>query len=338
MKPIKVGLIRCDTHSIYYAPLMAPHDPLTLQRPVDIDDDPPHSWMNGVTHFYLYGYCADPRVCTVETVDGFEITKVWDHQRFVAEAAAEVFVKRPHVCDSFDEVSDDVDLVFIGNCNEDGSNHLKLATPGLSKGVPTFVDKPMANEVKDVKAILDLSKKHNAPVFSASILRHLPGSAQFRRRLEEVGNVDCGTIRAFSGAIAAQIHAVSLAQAVFGNEIEEVHAMGPGDMGVVHLSWGDRDDRPKSGVVLQNRCAAHFHCAMHVAAYGPMGAILSQNNINDWHFPFGAANIIKLIKKMVLTGEVDESLNDMIEAVSVVNAARLSMQENSRSVRVEEVA
>ena len=334
---IKVGLIRCDTHGIYYGPLMAPHDPLKLQRPVDLDDDPPHSWMNGVTHYYFYGYCADPRVCTVETVDGFEITKLWDHERHVAEAAAEIFVKRPQVCNSFDEVSDGVDLILIGNCNGDGSDHLELATPGLKKGVPTFVDKPMANEVKDVQAILELSRKHNAPVFSASILRHLPGSAQFRRRLEEVGKVDCGSIRAFSGHIAAQIHAVSLAQAVFGNGIKEVHAMGPGDMGVVHLSWGDRDDRPPSGVVLQNRAKSHDHCAMHVTASGPEGAILSQNNINDWHYPFGAANIIKLIKKMVLTGEVDDSLHDMVEAVEVVNAARLSMKENSRLVQVAEV-
>ncbi len=338
MTPIKVGIIRCDTHGIYFGPLMAKHDPLKLQRPVALDEDPPHSWMNGATHYYFYGYCADPRVCTVETVDGFEITKVWDERRDVAEAAAAVFEKQPQVCETFDEASDGVDLVLIGNCNEDGSDHLELATPGLKKGVPTFVDKPMANEVKDVKAIMGLSKQYKAPVFSASILRHLPGSAQFRRRIEEVGKVDCGTIRAFSGAIAAQIHAVSLAQAVFGNQIEEVHAMGPGDMGVVHLSWGDRDDRPKSGVVLQNRCAAHFHCSMHVTAYGPMGAILSENNINDWHFPFGAANIIKLIKKMVMTGEVDETLNDMIEAVAVVNAARLSMKQNSRLVRVEEVA
>ena len=41
---------------------------------------------------------------------------------------------------------------------------------------------------------------------------------------------------------------------------------------------------------------------------------------------------------MVLTREVDASLYDMVEAVTVVNAARLSMRENSRPVRVEEVA
>ena len=114
----------------------------------------------------------------------------------------------------------------------------------------------------------------------------------------------------------------------------------------MHLSWGDRPDRPKSGVVIQNGDGrTQYHCAMHVTAYGSAGAILSENNINDWTYPAGAANIIKLIKKMVLenrsdknmSDELKESLQDMVEAVRVVNAGRLSSAEGSRPVRVDEI-
>src|SRR5688572_6974563 len=169
---IRVGIVRCDTHGAYYAPLMAGHDPLKLRQPVPLGSDPPHSWMNGACHFYFYQFCADPKRMTVESVDGFEIVKVWDEERWVAERLSDVLDSHPRVCDTFDQVSDDVDLVLIGDCNEDGSDHLKLATPGLKKGVATFIDKPLANDVKDVDAILSLAKQHNAPVFSASILRH----------------------------------------------------------------------------------------------------------------------------------------------------------------------
>lgn len=345
-EPIKVGLIRCDTHGMYYAALMAGHDPLKLQRPVDLDDDPPYSWQNGSVHYYFYGFCADPRQRTVDTVDGFKIVNVWDVYRDAAESFSAVLDDRPHVCDSYEQVSDGVDLVFIADCNEDGSDHLQLATPGLQKGVATFIDKPMANDVGDVEKLLALSKKHRAPLFSASILRHLPGAFQFRARLADVGKLDCATIRGLSGHIAGQIHSVSLAQAIFGGGIETVHTMGPGPLGVMHLSWGDRSDRPKSGVVIQNGDGrTQYHCAMHVTAYGSAGAILSENNINDWTYPAGAANIIKLIKKMVVEGgtqsgatsELDTSLRDMVEAVRVVNAGRLSSAEGSRPVRVDEV-
>ena len=41
-----------------------------------------------------------------------------------------------------------MDLVFISDCVGDGSEHLRWAAPGLEKGVPTFVDKPFAYDVK----------------------------------------------------------------------------------------------------------------------------------------------------------------------------------------------
>ena len=58
--PIKVGIIRCDTHGAYFAPLMASHDPLKLQRPVDPDSELHHSWMGGGAHFYFYGSYSNP--------------------------------------------------------------------------------------------------------------------------------------------------------------------------------------------------------------------------------------------------------------------------------------
>ena len=115
--PIKVGIIRCDTHGVYYGPLMAPHDPLKLRTPVPVEADPPYSWQNGATHYYFYQFCADPTLLTVEAVDGFEIVKVWDVDRASAEQFADLLDSRPRVCNSFAEVSDDVDLVFIADCN-----------------------------------------------------------------------------------------------------------------------------------------------------------------------------------------------------------------------------
>ena len=46
-KPIRVEIVRADTHGAYFAALMAPHDPLKFQRPVPVEADPPYSWMNG---------------------------------------------------------------------------------------------------------------------------------------------------------------------------------------------------------------------------------------------------------------------------------------------------
>ena len=88
---------------------------------------------------------------TAKKVDGFELVKLWDEDHEVAELASRVFLNKPMVCDSFEQVSDHVDLVFIADCNGDGSDHLKLATPGLEKGVATFIDKPFAHCSADLR-------------------------------------------------------------------------------------------------------------------------------------------------------------------------------------------
>ncbi len=67
-------------------------------------------------------------------VGGFEITRVWDAERDVAEQTRRVFLDVPEICDSPDQCSDDVDLVLIANCNLDGKDHLEFALPGLEKG------------------------------------------------------------------------------------------------------------------------------------------------------------------------------------------------------------
>ena len=86
--------------------------------------------MTGGLHTFCYTNYGDVLNLSVPSVGGFEIAKVWDEHREAAEMASAVFFGKPEVCDTFAEVSDDGDLVFIAACNYDGGDHLELATPG----------------------------------------------------------------------------------------------------------------------------------------------------------------------------------------------------------------
>ncbi|MDP6506328.1 MAG: Gfo/Idh/MocA family oxidoreductase [Planctomycetota bacterium] len=331
---IRVGLIRCDTHGAYYAPLMDEHDPLKLQMPVPMGEPARDSWQRGGAHFYFYTHYSDPTRIMVETVDGFELTKLWDDQdRRAAEVLSEVFYGKPKVCDSLDEVSDDVDLVFIADCNYEGHDHLELASPGLEKGIPTFIDKPMAYTLADCKAILDLAEKNNAPVTSISILRALPAAAQFAKRMPEVGELASGTIHGGGQSLAGHIHAISLAQHVFGNGVKSVRAMGETPLGIIHLNYDDQPDRPSRGVTITCDTGPGWHCAFFASAYGSNGAIHSPA-LSDFEFPFGAAEILKIIKTMVHTGTTPEITYDMVEGIAIAEAARKA-QASGESVLIE---
>ena len=164
---IRVGMINCDLHAFYYGPLMQDYDLDVLLK-----------YWRVVNYYFSQMFSAEKM--RVPTVRLFDIVKVYDSEcssvarhpdRRNAEHLSELFFGRPRACKSLDEVSDDVDLVFIANCGDNGSEHRRLATPGIKKGVPTFIDKPFAYDVRDARAMVALARKRRTPILSLSMLR-----------------------------------------------------------------------------------------------------------------------------------------------------------------------
>ena len=324
MSKIRVGVIRCDLHAMYYGIVMYEHDPLKL-----------HGDKIGRGHaayYYFYTDYNDPRLLIVPKVKGFELARVWDKNRHIAENMAKLFGNNTRICDSFEEVSDDVDLVFIANCNFDGTDHLEFATPGLQKSVLTFVDKPFAYEVNDVKAMIKLARDNDTAVMSLSMLRTLPDVGLFRSRFGELGDVQFGTIRGGGAILAGQIHATSLAQHLFGPGVESVEALGEENPRHVLLDYGGKADRPEKGVVINYDAGMGF---FYASAYGPNGAIHSRE-FNDYVFPKAAVINANLIKKMVRTRQSQAPYDEMIECVAVAEAARIA-NETAKRVYLKEI-
>jgi len=323
MSKIRVGMIGGDLHALYYGAQMFEYDPVAMRT---------HGRGYGAL-FYHYLHYNDPAVMTTPYVGGFELVKAWDATPEDAEAVVACF--GGEVCDEPEQCSEDVDLVFIPECNGDGSTHLELATPGLEQGVPTFVDKPLAYTLADAQAILDLGQKQNTPVMSLSMLRVVPHAGYFRDRLQEIAPVGYGSIKGGGTAMAGHIHAISLAQAIFGPGVEAVDAMGPNELSYVHLDYGGKPDRPTSGVMLNCDSGDTYHCSFYVSAFSGAGAIHS-GQIGDFEFPFGSALILERMKKMVETGEPQADRDEMLENIAVAEAGRLAQKEGRR-VRLDEV-
>ena len=319
-KKIRTAIIRCDLHAIYYANLIQEHDPCLLREPE----------LGRGGYFYFYTYYNQPKKIAIPGVSGFEVTKVWDENRQLAENMSRIYYGKPTVCDTLEEVSDDVDLVFIADCNGDGSDHLKLAAPGLKKNVPTFVDKPFAYEVKDARAIVRLAQEHGTPVMSLSILRAVPHATLFRNRFKEIGQPEFGIIKGGGNTMAGHIHAISLAQHLFGAGVECVEAMGQTPLAYVHLDYGSKPDRPSAGVVLNCASGGTPHCAMYASAYSKLGAVHSPG-IGDFEFPYGVVEILKAIKKMVETGKPQTPYEEMVECIAIATAGRLSQKARRRA-------
>jgi len=325
-KPIRVGLIRCDTHAMWFGPQMMDHDSVLFERPILVKEDrqEKYSWMTRGGHYFFYTHYASPRRMTAPCVEGFEIVKLWDEDRKIAELASWIFHGKPEVCDRFDQASDDVDLVFIADCNGDGSDHLELSRPGLEKGVATFIDKPLASTLENALAIHDLADKHNAPVLSLSILQTNPATTRIRQRLGEVGAVDFGTVTAYNTHPAALIHAISIVHHVFGTGVRTVSSVVTPKHTSFHLDYGDApagETRPEHGVVIHCGVSGFRFTEMFVCAYGRGGAIQGEA-MNDFTASEGSALILEHIRDMVHTGKPHQLGNEMVEAIAVMDAAK----------------
>lgn len=321
-KPIRVGLIRCDTHGMWFGPQMQQHDSVLFERPKCFEEDrlDKYSWMTRGCHYFFYTHYSAPRRMTARTVDGFEIVKLWDEDRAVAELAAQVFLGRPQVCDRFEQVSDDVDLVFIADCNGDGSDHLELASPGLEKGVATFIDKPFAHNLLDVHKIQVIAQRNNAPVMSLSILQTNPAAARIRSRLAELGETTFGSVTCANAEPAAVIHAISTVHHVFGTGIQSVTCLQTPRHTAFHLDYGDRSDRPKHGVMINCGVAAFRFTEMFVNAYGPEGGIQALA-MDDFNASEGSAAILEHVKEMVHTRQSASLGDEMVLGIAVMDAA-----------------
>ena len=343
MEKIRLGLIRCDTHGYYFGAMLAPCDPLLLQK------------NDYVVHHY-FSDIYDPKKLTMPRVDGFDLVKVYDYKVEKAQAFAETFLNKPEACGTIEKMTEDIDAIFIGDCDGGGGDHLKLATPFLKKGIPTFVDKPFASTLKDARAIIQLAEKHRVPLFNSSILSVVPAADQFKNRMDEIagaywpvpsslppeGSI-LGVVKGVGGAFSQElkgmaitggleerlayvIHSIALGINLFGKGVEWVECMGTLPLEYLHMHL-------KSGVevMIMNTSIDFFpeSCSFYAVAYSKFGAVHSQP-IGDPEFIGGGAKILRLFKKMIGTGKPPVPYEDILEHIAVVEAGQIAQQKGER--------
>ena len=343
-KKIRLGIVRCDTHGYYFGAMAENCGPLLLQK------------NNYVVHHYFSDIYSAEKL-NMPRISGFEIVKAYDYKPENAKRFSETFLNKPVVCESLEEMTKGVDAVFVADCDGGGGDHLKLATPFLKKGIPTYVDKPFASTFKDAKEIVRLARKHHTLLFNSSILSQVPAADKFKQRFDEIitnpswpipaakpsSRIGLGVIKGVGGAFSQElkgkritggledrlayiIHGIALALNLFGKGVEWVEAMGNLPLEYLHLHL-------KTGIeiMILNTSTDIFPetCSFYASAYSKYGAIHSQP-IGDPEFIQGAAKILGMFKKMVLTGKPPISYEDILEHIAIVDAAQLAQKRGSR--------
>ena len=326
---IRVGIINCDTHGYWYAPFIQKPDPDLYRK------------AHRGCHYYFY--CPDdPRRLRLGTVPGMVITKVYDEDRSLAEGLSEAYRGVPEACDSYDQVSDDVDLVFIANCNREAEDHLELATPGLKKGVPHFVDKPFAYTLQDGRQMIEMAKKHKTALTCSSLLRRSPFFERFKIQMRNIAPIGSVIVPCGGPSLAGIYHGLSLLQCLMGEGCESVESMGPTLFDVLRLHYVRRSRRatatlfnargvaPGSEAITGKGYAHDYHhCAYGASAYGAGGSVYGPR-VDDYTFLHGGIRIVRMAKRMAQTKKPPIPYDTILEVTEMIEAARLAHNKGKR--------
>ena len=343
-KKTRVALVRCDTHAYWFGAFMDEVDPLILYE--DNEEAPTRACVH---HYFKEHTCINR--LRIERVPGFTITKVFDNipekgrdddGRPIlqygsypgrAKELSRTFRSHPKVCATLEEMTEDVDAAYIADSSApgDGSDHLELVRPFLERGIPCFVDKPIASTVADAKEIIRLAQENDTVVMSASILSHTKAGKLWRRRWDEIGDVKLLVVVGVGPANAAVIHSLGLAEGMVGYGVESVECVGaiPQECLLLHYPEG------LEVVVLNSQDVFPRTCSFRCSAYSK-GGDLHSPLIGDPEFPTGTRRIVELFREMVDTGKPPIPREHILEPIAIMEAGRIAKNEGRR-VELREV-
>ncbi len=138
----------------------------------------PYSWsaiFNGYNHNEM-SKCSFPAIPAYLNKQKFPkdglghlatVTHIWTQSLELSKNVSNASCI-PNICSNLEDMIGEVQGVLLAR--DDGDNHLNMAMPFIEAGLPIFIDKPFALNLKDAKKMINHQKNENQ-IFTCSSLR-----------------------------------------------------------------------------------------------------------------------------------------------------------------------
>jgi predicted dehydrogenase len=243
---------------------------------------------------------------------------------------------------SVEAMAEEVDAVWMGDASGFGEDHYDLVAPALKKGLPTFCDKPIGGSVAGTKKILELARKHKAPIMSSSLFRHQWGTeaAVRKRDSKEFGPIQYviasvqGGYRPEGWMIYGQ-HPAWTVMTILGPGVEAVSMYAKDTTCHALVTYKDRMPaeiwfgRPNEAWEY-NHTAVFFQKKRYEYTASIEG--------DFWYgHHYEMYRMAATFRDMVRTGKEPVPHDEIVEVTAIVHAAAKSLKEKSRLVELKEV-
>jgi predicted dehydrogenase len=258
------------------------------------------------------------------------VVKLWGEDHGQAEAKAEQCAI-PQVVDEPAGALQGVDLVMV--CNRYGDDHPPYARMAIEAGLPTFVDKPFANDFGEARALADLATDRGIPLLSCSAVRYAAEVLALQERLADFGALSCAVC---SGQAAGDfpnprarhpffygIHPVELLHTLLGSGAEAVTTRRTArcDIGLVHYGDG------RQGVVnLLQKSPSLYHSVV----YGERG----WGEVDIREFTNFYVGTLARIIDMAETGAPPFPIDWAVEVMAIMTALMRSAENDGQTIQL----
>jgi len=219
------------------------------------------------------------------------------------------------VTEDFDEAVSDCDAIMIEI--NDPAYHLEYFKKCMKLNKPIFLDKPLADNYENGKAIYDLAKGNNVKVISSSPLRYSHNLVDACNKVQKPMQMYCygplGIPPVGSGIIWYGVHCFEMLEKAMGLGALSVDVKKDDAGAVAIVEYSDK----RRGIV-----------ELTVGAYA-YGGTLRAGNDNASYIVDGSmfyTEELREIYKFFKTGEASLSIDDALEVMNMLDAAAQSYE------------
>lgn len=320
MDDIRIGVIGTDNgHGAIYSSFFNgwDHDVPLLTRLGDGSVALGHySWGLRLREYEL----RDPPLVPI---DGARVTRIWSqnlHDAALVARGCEI----ASVCEDVGEVYDDVDAVMV--LHGDPTQNLRHARTALRRGLPTFIDKPLATDMATVEQIIQAAEESRTPWFTGSALRYSPELLVGRKAIEPaIGRAVSASVQCPLNFEQYGIHALEILSVLFGAQSRLVDARAYPDRDVVLI---EQANGPSTLIENVRHLRAPVYQVRLFSAEGdfavPLGKPVSS-------LPYLAARFVEMVRTRRPPVEAVAALQVLPTYVAALDALALSADPRARS-------
>lgn len=250
------------------------------------------------------------------------VTHVWTPDRRDAERIARA-ARISDIVTDLAQLPDLVDAVIIAR--DDPDSHWSLAEPFLRRGIPVFLDKPLADNVDDLKRFEPYLL--NGQLMSCSAMRYAKELDEARSSIGDLGDIRTLHAVCLNSWFKYGVHIVEALYGLLGWRVRSVCHVGTSTTNIVRVRFADE----RLGVL---QVVEDITPIFQIQAFGTRGELTI--TIRDLFTMF--RRMLVLFVQMIQTGSPVIPPDETIEICRLLIGADASLSQGGREVDLVDIA